>query len=78
MALGVVLMLVYPRLVRVPFRKWALLAGVTIAAMAVEKVSGWEVGNGIRCLTALPLGFCVGAGLVIPLSSLRYKETINK
>jgi hypothetical protein len=49
-----------------------------VTAIGLEKLLGADVGNGIRCLTALPLGFVVGAGLVIPLHTLVYKKNTEK
>jgi uncharacterized membrane protein len=59
--------------------RWGIgLATVSLVAIGLEKLLGADVGNGIRCLTALPLGFVVGAGLVIPLHTLVYKKNTEK
>jgi len=71
---GALVCLLAPALLR---GRWRWLLGAASAAtafMAVEKLAGFDGGNGIRCLTAVPLGFVVGAGLVTPLSTNSYNK----
>lgn len=50
-------------------------AAVSIVVIALEKWAALETTNGIRCLTALPLGFVLGQGLALPLHSLLHPPT---
>ncbi|MFZ5495026.1 MAG: DUF2085 domain-containing protein [Verrucomicrobiota bacterium] len=50
-----------------PPRAAVAAVAATLASMALEKALDLDVGNGIRCLTALPLGFVLGHGLALPL-----------
>jgi uncharacterized membrane protein len=62
-------------------RTWGWPAfGAGLAAMAViavEKFLDLEFGNVGRCLTALPLGFAVGLGLVMPFISRQIHEELK-
>jgi uncharacterized membrane protein len=51
------------------------LAGVV--GITLEKSLGFELGNWARCLTAMPMGFAVGLGLVMPFVFRRFKEEIS-
>lgn len=49
-------------------------AVIALGEVAVEWLWHIDLGNSIRCLTAIPLGFVVGVGLIIPLISYSYKK----
>lgn len=54
---------------RLSLRTGTILAALSLLAIALEKLLALDLGNGIRCLTALPLGFALGQGLLSPLAS---------
>lgn len=55
---------------RLSLRAALVLAASSLVVIALEKWFALETNNGIRCLTALPLGFVLGQGLVLPLCNL--------
>ena len=74
LVLGVIVCLLYSNLLRLRLRWGIGLATISLVAIGGEKLGSLDLGNEIRCLTAIPLGFVVGAGLVIPLHTLLYNK----
>lgn len=68
--LGMVWLLLRRERGKIPLHMAITAGSVTLASLALEKALGLETGNGIRCLTALPLGFVLGTFLVLPLLPL--------
>lgn len=64
---GIVWLLWHGERGRLPVRAAVLAAALSVGVIALEKWWALDPGNGIRCLTALPLGFVLGQGLALPL-----------
>ena len=54
----------------ISLRSALIAASISAGVIATEKFLALELGNGIRCLTGIPLGFVVGLGLALPLHTL--------
>jgi uncharacterized membrane protein len=54
----------------ISLRSALIAASLSVGVIAGEKFFALELGNGIRCLTGIPLGFVVGLGLALPLHTL--------
>lgn len=72
---GALVFFLYANASRIHWRWGVGLALITLVVIGAEKLWAIELGNGIRCLTGIPLGFVVGAGLAIPLNTLVYKKS---
>ncbi len=71
---GVVLQIALLRWKRLHWHYAVPALALPLGEVAIEHFGLGDPGNSIRCLTALPLGFLVGIGLVMPLTSYFCKK----